>query len=149
MTWVHKQMAAGASPRVILQNMMPQDTIIPDDFDNLTLWKIIINLVAEPPRREKLPGINTLEDVVELIKKSSRIVVLTGAGVCDMYRVGINYSFSIKYKYNYSAYIQIQIQIYILRAILNQIQVNISESNTITNKSAKPGGRGYRKLNNC
>ena len=55
--------------------------------------------------------------------------------------------FSIKYKYKYSADIQIQIQINIRQAILNhiQIQVNILESNTTTNKSAKPReGRGGR-----
>ena len=38
-------------------------------------------MVAEPPRRKKLPDINTLSDVVELIRKSQKIIVLTGAGV--------------------------------------------------------------------
>merc|ERR1719461_514095 len=38
-------------------------------------------MVSEPPRRKKLPEINTLTDVVELIRKSQKIVVLTGAGV--------------------------------------------------------------------
>ena len=47
----------------------------------MTLWKIVLNMVAEPPRRKKLPNVNTLEDVVRLIWTSKRIIVLTGAGV--------------------------------------------------------------------
>merc|ERR1719461_1793722 len=38
-------------------------------------------MVSEPPRRKKLPNVNTLEDVVRLIRTSKRIIVLTGAGV--------------------------------------------------------------------
>ena len=38
-------------------------------------------MVSEPPRRKKLPEINTLADVVELIRKSQKIIILTGAGV--------------------------------------------------------------------
>lgn len=38
-------------------------------------------MMSEPPKRQKLPNINTINDVVELIKKSKNIIVLTGAGV--------------------------------------------------------------------
>ena len=38
-------------------------------------------MVSEPPRRKKLPEVNTLADVVELIRKSQKIIILTGAGV--------------------------------------------------------------------
>ena len=37
--------------------------------------------MSEPPKRQKLSEINTILDVVELIKKSKNIIVLTGAGV--------------------------------------------------------------------
>ena len=47
----------------------------------LTLWKIILNMVCEPPRRKKLPDVNTLDQVVDLIRNSKKIIVLTGAGV--------------------------------------------------------------------
>ena len=80
-SWVQRQMMSGADPREILKEMLSCDTEIPDHLDPLTLWKIILNMVSEPPRRKKLPEINTLTDVVELIRKSQKIVVLTGAGV--------------------------------------------------------------------
>jgi ribosomal protein L1 len=32
-------------------------------------------------RRNKLPNVNTPDDVVELIKRSKKIIVLTGAGI--------------------------------------------------------------------
>ena len=42
---------------------------------------MILNLLCEPPKREKLTLVNTLENVVDLIKSCSKIMVLTGAGV--------------------------------------------------------------------
>lgn len=38
-------------------------------------------MLSEPPRRKRLPNINTIEHVVNLIKASKNIIVLTGAGV--------------------------------------------------------------------
>ena len=61
--------------------MIAADMVIPEHLDQLTLWKIILNMVSEPPRRKKLSHINTLEDVVGLIAASRKIIVLTGAGV--------------------------------------------------------------------
>ena len=74
-------MEMGKNPRTILSELMPQGTLIPDDFDSFTLWKIIINILAEPPKREKLDHVNTFEDVIMLLKTCRNIMVLTGAGV--------------------------------------------------------------------
>ena len=35
-------------------------------------------------QRKKLPNVNTLEDVIELLRESKNIMVLTGAGVCNV-----------------------------------------------------------------
>lgn len=40
-----------------------------------------MNMMSEPPRRSKLSHINTITNVVQLIKNSKNIIVLTGAGV--------------------------------------------------------------------
>ncbi|XP_078036474.1 sirtuin 1 isoform X1 [Augochlora pura] len=80
-SWVQKQMLIGADPRDLLQHILMDSTQIPEQVDDLTLWKIIINVMSEPPRRQKLRHINTLSDVVRLIRNSKRIIVLTGAGV--------------------------------------------------------------------
>ena len=74
-------MFSGEDPRPILKSLIVGDAAIPDDLDDLTLWKIIINIAAEPDMRTKLPDVNTLENVVDLIKSCRNIMVLTGAGV--------------------------------------------------------------------
>uniref|UniRef100_H3D6D6 protein acetyllysine N-acetyltransferase n=2 Tax=Tetraodon nigroviridis TaxID=99883 RepID=H3D6D6_TETNG len=66
-------------PRAILRDLLP-DTVLPPDLDDMTLWQIIIN-ISEPPKRKKRKDVNTLDDVVKLLKESKRILVLTGAGV--------------------------------------------------------------------
>ena len=53
----------------------------PPDLDEITLWSIVLRCMAEPEPRYKLSHVNTLDDVVSLLKSSSKIVVLTGAGV--------------------------------------------------------------------
>ncbi|KOX72208.1 NAD-dependent protein deacetylase sirtuin-1 [Melipona quadrifasciata] len=80
-SWVQKQMLIGADPRDLLHHLLMDSTQIPEQVDDLTLWKIIINMMSEPPRRQKLRHINTLTDVVRLIRNSNKIIVLTGAGV--------------------------------------------------------------------
>merc|ERR1719295_542669 len=80
-SWVQHHMMKGTDPRHLLKDMIAADTVIPDHLDQLTLWKIILNMLSEPPRRKKLPNINTIEDVVHLIAASRKIIVLTGAGV--------------------------------------------------------------------
>ena len=80
-SWVQSQMMQGRDPRLMLQDMLSSDVDIPDDLDQMTLWRIILNLLTEPERRKKLETVNTIEDVVGLIAKSKNIIVLTGAGV--------------------------------------------------------------------
>nr|XP_012135008.1 PREDICTED: NAD-dependent protein deacetylase sirtuin-1 [Megachile rotundata] len=80
-SWVQKQMLTGADPRDLLHHLLMDSTQIPEQVDDLTLWKIIINVMSEPPRRQKLRHVNTLADVVRLICHSNKIIVLTGAGV--------------------------------------------------------------------
>ena len=64
--------------RILLKEILGDvDTVIPDHLDQLTLWKIILNMVSEPPRRKKLANVNTLQDVVELIRNSKKIIILT------------------------------------------------------------------------
>ncbi len=81
MAWVHRQMESGTDPRDILQQMVPTGTDIPSDLSDFTLWRIIINLLSEPPKRKKLNTFNTLDDFLLLLKNAKKIMVLTGAGV--------------------------------------------------------------------
>ena len=41
----------------------------------------MLQLLTEPTPRQKLDHVNSIDDVVKLITASSRIIVLTGAGV--------------------------------------------------------------------
>ena len=41
----------------------------------------MLRCMAEPEPRNKLTHVNTLDDVVSLLKTSSKIIILTGAGV--------------------------------------------------------------------
>lgn len=81
MTWIHKQIMNGVNPRPILNGLIPDDTLIPNDIDDFTLWKIVINIMSEPPPRKKLSHINTMQDVIQLLQNCKNIMVLTGAGV--------------------------------------------------------------------
>ena len=71
----------GGNPRDILARILPRRTVIPDDIDDLMLWRAVIEIVTEPPRRKKLPDVNTMDDVIHLLRTSKHIMVLTGAGV--------------------------------------------------------------------
>ncbi|XP_015119404.1 NAD-dependent histone deacetylase sirtuin-1 [Diachasma alloeum] len=79
--WVQKQMQTGTDPRDLLQQLLMDPTQIPEQVDDITLWKLVLNIMSDPPRRQKLSYVNTLNDVVRLIKDSKNIIVLTGAGV--------------------------------------------------------------------
>lgn len=81
LAWLNKAMARGEDPRKLLLDILPGGTSIPDNIDTMTLWKVLFNLLSEPPKREKLTNVNTIEDCVSLIRSSSNIIVLTGAGV--------------------------------------------------------------------
>ncbi|KAA0195351.1 hypothetical protein HAZT_HAZT006543, partial [Hyalella azteca] len=54
---------------------------IPDHVSDEMIWRLLLNVLTEGPRRERLRYLNTLDDAVRLIKTSRRIIVLTGAGV--------------------------------------------------------------------
>ncbi|KAL4240272.1 NAD-dependent protein deacetylase sirtuin-1 [Mactra antiquata] len=78
--WIYKAMMDGVDPRFFLRQIIPDDTEIPD-VDNFTLWRLVLSLTSEPPPRTKLADVNTLDDVISLLNKSQKIMVLTGAGV--------------------------------------------------------------------
>lgn len=61
-------MSTGVNPRIFLEGFGLDPEHIPSHVDDLTLWKWIINMVEEPPRRHKLRHVNTLDDVVRLLK---------------------------------------------------------------------------------
>jgi len=82
MVWVYRQMSQGADPRAVLRALVPQETDLPDELDNLMLWKIILSLLSEPPRRKRLQDVTQFDHVLRLLKESQKILVLTGAGVC-------------------------------------------------------------------
>lgn len=79
-SWVQQQISFGTSPRDILNELLPNASISPN-VDNLALWRLIVSMLSEPPKRKKLTNVNSLDDVVGLIRRSKRIIVLTGAGV--------------------------------------------------------------------
>ena len=81
MVWVYRQMSRGSDPRAVLRALVPPDTEIPDELDNLTLWKIVLSLISEPPRRKRLADVTRLEHILRLLRESQKILVLTGAGV--------------------------------------------------------------------
>ncbi|XP_058801434.1 NAD-dependent histone deacetylase sirtuin-1 [Phymastichus coffea] len=81
LSWVQKQIQMGTDPRDVLKVMFSDHSEVPEEVDDITLWKIVINRMSEPPKRQKLSHINTMSDVVQLIKNCKNIIVLTGAGV--------------------------------------------------------------------
>jgi NAD-dependent deacetylase sirtuin 1 len=74
-------MALGVDPRRVLKEMVEEEMEIPPEMDSRQIWNAIISMLMEPKPRSKLPHINTLEDVVHLLRTCKNIVVLTGAGV--------------------------------------------------------------------
>ncbi|XP_014216482.1 NAD-dependent protein deacetylase sirtuin-1 isoform X1 [Copidosoma floridanum] len=80
-SWVQKQIQLGTDPRDVLKLLSSDSIPIPEELDDITLWRHVIDIMSEPPKRQKLSHLNTILDVVELIKKSKNIIVLTGAGV--------------------------------------------------------------------
>lgn len=61
-------MQNGVNPRTLLSDLGVDLDQVPQYVEEVTLWKLIINLLAEPPRRNKLRHVNTLDDVVRLVK---------------------------------------------------------------------------------
>ncbi|XP_038816243.1 NAD-dependent protein deacetylase sirtuin-1-like [Salvelinus namaycush] len=79
-SFIQQHIMRETDPRTILKDLLPPETVLPPDLDDMTLWQIIIN-ISEPPKRKKRKDINTLEDVVRILHESKKILVLTGAGV--------------------------------------------------------------------
>ena len=73
-------MLMGANPRSILNRIVPSFSI-PETVNEMSLWKVVLDVLTEPEPRTKLHDVNTLDDVIRLIRASQNIVVLTGAGV--------------------------------------------------------------------
>jgi hypothetical protein len=80
---LYRLMTSGANPRPIFIKTLD----LPDNeatqeqlkkYSNGEIWRLLFEMVS---RRQKLRQHNTLLDAVELIKKSKKIIVLTGAGV--------------------------------------------------------------------
>ncbi|OQV15674.1 NAD-dependent histone deacetylase Sir2 [Hypsibius exemplaris] len=81
--FLYRLMTTGASPRKIFIKLME----LPDTeatmqqlskFSDGEIWRLLFETVS---RRQKLRQYNTLLDAVELIQRSRKIVVLTGAGI--------------------------------------------------------------------
>lgn len=72
-------MITGANPRDVLNQLSLTTDKDLSNIDDMSLWRILINMFSEPPRREKLSKVNTLEDVIGLLKSSKNIIVLTGS----------------------------------------------------------------------
>lgn len=69
----------GTPVRQIIHQMNPNFYI--GNMSDEYLWKIILEAMEEPVGRKKNPRFNTIEDAVELIKKSQKIMVISGAGI--------------------------------------------------------------------
>ena len=94
-------MARGDDPRRLLAGVLPPGSVVPQDIDRMTLWKVgggeprgpwtvlkgiitfmrysvqvLFNLLSEPERREKLHNVNTLEDVVSTSNGVTAIPIL-------------------------------------------------------------------------
>ncbi|XP_065156391.1 NAD-dependent protein deacetylase sirtuin-1-like isoform X2 [Atheta coriaria] len=81
MSWIQKQIHNGVDPRTLLVDLGVEQDQIPQFVDDMTLWKLIINMCVVIPKRPKLRHVNTLDDIVRLLKGAKKIIVLTGAGV--------------------------------------------------------------------
>lgn len=52
-------------------------------MEELSLWRLAIEILSEPVPRQRLSEINTLDHVKHLLNTCKNIVVLTGAGVSE------------------------------------------------------------------
>ncbi|KAH8319073.1 hypothetical protein KR067_007241 [Drosophila pandora] len=82
MRWLQREFLTGRVPRQVIASIMPHfATGLAPDTDDSVLWDYLVHLLNEPKRRNKLSDVNTFDDVIDLVKKSQKIIVLTGAGV--------------------------------------------------------------------
>ena len=76
--WIDEQMRAGVDLRPILTRMLPG---LPTDVSQSTLFELLMDLFLPVQQRQPLEQYQTLDDAVELIRKSKNILILTGAGI--------------------------------------------------------------------
>uniref|UniRef100_A0A224XMH2 protein acetyllysine N-acetyltransferase n=1 Tax=Panstrongylus lignarius TaxID=156445 RepID=A0A224XMH2_9HEMI len=81
MNWIEKQMINGVSPRVVFNQLVGENTELPESISDTALWRVIFSYLTEPPKRNRLAKTTSLEDVIQLLQTCSKIIVLTGAGV--------------------------------------------------------------------
>ncbi|XP_050441297.1 NAD-dependent protein deacetylase sirtuin-1-like isoform X1 [Adelges cooleyi] len=79
MSWVQRQIMNGINPRRLLHQVF--GATVPSQLEDITLWRIILSMTDDCPIRNRLRSVSTLDDVIRLLKTSTRIMVLTGAGV--------------------------------------------------------------------
>jgi hypothetical protein len=87
MDWVEQSRRSGVPAMTVLQRLVNDYSQV--SVNSKLLWRVAFNLSAHiqqslvraSVRRQKLPHINTLDDVCSLVQRSKRIVVLTGAGI--------------------------------------------------------------------
>ena len=71
------------TPRELLAHMIPSYVEIPESLENFDICRLIFQMVASEDnviKRKKLLHINSIDHVVNLIKQSKNIMILTGAG---------------------------------------------------------------------
>lgn len=76
--WLDEQMRAGVDLRPILTRFLPG---LPNDVSQSTLFELLMEIFLPVQQRQPLDQYKTLDDAVELIRKSKNILVLTGAGI--------------------------------------------------------------------
>ncbi|XP_028408359.1 NAD-dependent protein deacetylase sirtuin-1-like [Dendronephthya gigantea] len=81
MGWIQRHIELGTDPCHILKEMLPSNFSLPEGMDLYMMWKLIFDLLTDPQPRQKLPDINTLDQVLDLLRSCRNILVLTGAGV--------------------------------------------------------------------
>lgn len=74
--WLRRRTAASSS--MFVSQTSEQAEPIPDRFAWSMLGKIARDVMG---RRERLPGVSTIEDVARQLRDAKRILVVTGAGV--------------------------------------------------------------------
>ncbi|KAH8404361.1 hypothetical protein KR222_005335, partial [Zaprionus bogoriensis] len=80
--WLQRELYTGRVPRQVIASIMPHfATGLAADTEDSVLWDYLAHLLNEPKRRTKLSNVNTFDDVIDLVHRSERIIVLTGAGV--------------------------------------------------------------------
>ncbi|KAH9362446.1 hypothetical protein HPB48_020144 [Haemaphysalis longicornis] len=69
-TWEERQMNADADPRDPPELVLPDGTAIPSHLDRLSMLKVLISMInkVQPLRRIKMAHVNTLDDVVHLLR---------------------------------------------------------------------------------